>query len=400
MPRKPSESSISYQKFLNSLEVVDPAVNERGPAFAAERERILTFLRSRYAGAIPVMSRVDRNGVTYDYFKADDQPAARAHNLTPAKPPPSGFLGAGRAGSQLSAQDIDPDTAGLVPIKRLTAEDVERAGTLHQFLNKRGGRRRSILRAADAAAPGTTDPNHRWADAWVEIPNIGASSTLNIWRPPVAGNQAFSLSQIWCVAQGPNGRQTAEVGWHIYPAVTGHNQPAMFCYWTADGYATPTSYNGYNHDFVYTSATTVLGVPITDISVAGGSQYDAFCALQLYEGNWWLYIGGDQTDNAVGYFPGSLYNGGPLSSAASEVNFGGEVCGGPPFSPMGSGAFANAGQGLAAYQRNLGVRMVDGNLQNAVALQADEADPGAYTITTAKSDVWGDYFYYGGPGGS
>ena len=184
----------------------------------------------------------------------------------------------------------------------------------------------------------------------------------------------FSLSQLWCVAQGPKGRQTAEVGWHVNPSVTGHNEPAIFCYWTRDGYATPTSYNGHSGDFLFHSSNTVLGVPISDISVAGGAQFEVYCALKLYEGNWWLYVGGDQNSNAVGYFPGTLYEGGPLATAASEVDFGGEVCGGPPFAPMGSGAFSTAGQNQAAYQRSLGVWATNSTLQTSLDLQVDEAD--------------------------
>jgi hypothetical protein len=189
------------------------------------------------------------------------------------------------------------------------------------------------------------------------------------------------------------------VGWHVNPSVTGHDQPAMFCYWTADGYATPTSYNGYNRDFLYHNTNTVLGVPITDISVAGGAQSDVYCALKLYEGNWWVYVGGDQDDNAIGYFPGTLYGGGPLATGAAEVDFGGEVCGGPPFAAMGSGAFAAAGQAQAAYQRNLGVYAANASLQTSLDLQSDQADIAAYTIATASSDAWGNYFYFGGPGG-
>jgi hypothetical protein len=358
------------------------------------------FLRNRYAGAVPVMSRIGHTGAIYDYFRLDDQPAARIHHLKPATPPPAGFLGLGQVGPQFIQPEGAGEIAGLVPIRRLTLGDLARAGSLDRFLHKRGRRRRSHLRAAEAAAPGTPDPSHRWADAWASIPNTGAVSTLNIWRPQLAEGQIFSLSQIWCVAMGPNGRQTVEVGWHVNPSVTGHDQPAMFCYWTRDGYATPTSYNGHDGDFLFHGSNTVLGVPITDISVAGGAQFDVHCALTLYQGNWWLYIGGDQEANAVGYFPGTLYNSGPLASAATEVDFGGEVCGGPPFAPMGSGAFAAAGQNQAAYQRNLGVwSAANATLQTSLDLQIDTADL-AYTVSLVASDPWGNYFYFGGPGGN
>lgn len=391
-PRRPEP----FDRFLDKLAARGP---RRGAGERAESARMRAFLRNRYAGAIPLVSRIGRDGAIYDYFRIEDQPAARIHRLKPATPPPAGFLGARQVGLQFREPDGADETAGLVPIRRLSLGDLTRAGSLDRFLHKRAARRRSHLRAAEAAAPGTLDPSHRWADAWGSFNNTGAVSTLNIWRPQLTGSQIFSLSQIWCVAQGPHGRQTAEVGWHVNPSVTGHDQPAIFCYWTRDGYTTPTSYNGHNGDFLFHGPNTVLGVPITDISGAGGNQYEVYCALKLYQGNWWVYVGGDQDTNAVGYFPGSLYSGGPLASGASEVDFGGEVCGGPPFAPMGSGAFAAAGLNQAAYQRNLGV-WTDDAVQTSLDLQTDEADAEAYTASLATSDSWGNYFYFGGPGGN
>lgn len=398
MPRKQPSRPEPFTQFLEKLDKGRSGAVARKRVDFGEKQRMREFLRNRYAGAVPLISTIGHNGAIYDYFRIDDQPAARIHHLKPATPPPAGFAGARQAGPKFIRPDGAGETAGLVPIRRLTPADLSRAKTLDRFLHKRCGRHRSHLRAAEAAAPGTFDPSHRWADAWVSIPNRGAVSTLNIWRPRLAEGQIFSLSQIWCVAVGPTGRQTAEVGWHVNPSVTGHDQPAIFCYWTRDGYATPTSYNGHNGDFLFHSSNTVLGVPISDISVADGAQFDVYCALRFYQGNWWVYVGGDQDANAIGYFPGNLYNNGPLAQGASEVDFGGEVCGGPPFAPMGSGAFAGAGQSKAAYQRNLGVWTVNGKLRTSLDLKIDDADVTAYTVATAASDAWGNYFYFGGPG--
>jgi hypothetical protein len=259
MARKSSRRPESFSQFLESLEAggAAGAAAKQKDSAAAERARMRTFLRNRYAGATAVLSRLDRDGVIYDYFRIEDQPAARRYHLKPATPPPAGFLGGRQVGLQFTQSDRTGETTGLVPIRRLSLADLKRAGTLDRFLHKRGGRRRSHLRAAEAAAPGTLDPSHRWADAWASLPNSGAVSTLNIWRPKLTGDQIFSLSQIWCVAQGPSGRQTAEIGWHVNPSVTGHNQPAIFCYWTRDGYATPTSYNGHNGDFLFHGTNTV-----------------------------------------------------------------------------------------------------------------------------------------------
>jgi hypothetical protein len=387
-----------FDSFLDKLAADG---HRRAPSTSAESSRIRAFLQERYAGAMPVMSRVGYKGEIYDYFRIEEQPAARKQRLKPATPPPAGFLGAEQIGPQFRQPKGSEDIAGLVPVRRLSVNDLRRAGGVDRFLNKRAKRLRSHLRSAEAAAaPGALDPTHRWADVWGSFNNTGAAATLNIWRPKLSGNQIFSLSQIWCVAQGSNGRQTAEVGWHVNPSVTGHDQPAIFCYWTRDGYATPTSYNGHDGDFLFHGSSTILGVPITDISDVGGDQFEVYCALNLFNGNWWLYVGGDQESNAVGYFPGTLYNGGPMSSGATEVDFGGEVCGGPPFAAMGSGAFSAVGSKNAAYQRNLGIWTAEGKVQSQLALHSDEADSASYSVSPGNSSSWGNYFYFGGPGGS
>jgi len=400
--RQSKRQSRRLEPFDSFLDKLATDGQGRAPGKQAELTRIRAFLQNRYAGAVPVLSRIGHDGAIYDYFRIEDQPAARKQSLKPATPPPAGFLGVGQIGLQFRQQpEGAEDTTGLVPIRRLSVDDLRRVGSVDRFLHKRAKRLRSHLRSAEAAAaPGSLDPTHRWADVWGSFNNTGAAATLNIWRPGLSGNQLFSLSQIWCVAQGPNGRQTAEVGWHVNPSVTGHDQPAIFCYWTRDGYATPTSYNGHDSDFLFHGSNTVLGVPITDISDAGGDQFEVYCALKLYNGNWWLYVGGDQESNAVGYFPGTLYNGGPLASGATEADFGGEVCGGPPFAPMGSGAFSAAGSKQAAYQRNLGIWTAEGTLQNSLALHSEEADSASYTVSPANSSSWGNYFYFGGPGGN
>jgi hypothetical protein len=388
-----------FDQFLEGLRVGagDLEGGDRAPR-PADLDRMRTFLRQRYAGAMPVSSSIDRHGQIYDLFRLDDQPASRAHRLTPAAAPPAGFLGVGKVGLQFGPVTPDAKAAGLVPIRRLSLADVARSQTLDRFLHKRGARRRSRLRAAEPLAPGSLDATHRWADAYQAMANSGAVSTLNIWQPQLADGQTFSLSQIWCVALGPQGRQTAEIGWHVYPDISGHDQPAMFCYWTCDGYANSGSYNGAAGDFHFNGSNTVLGVPITDISVSDGAQKEVLCAVKLYEGNWWIYVGGDQPDNAVGYFPGSLYGSGPLASGAAEADFGGEVCGGPPFAPMGSGAFAADGYGKAAYQRNLGICAANASLVSSLDLDTDEASPADYTVSTGSSNDWGSYMYFGGPG--
>lgn len=385
-----------FDEFLERLNG-EPDDLDEGPGAPGRTEltRMRAFLSDRYAGARPRRSRVDRLGHVYDYFPIEEQPASLRYKLKPAAPPPDGPLG--HVGLQLHGRT--PEYEGLVPIRRITLGELARFESLDRFLHKHGARRTSLLRSGDAFAPGTQASTHRWADAYQSVENLGASATLNVWAPTLADGQTFSLSQIWCVAMGPAGKQTVELGWHVNPSVTGHDQPALFCYWTRDGYSQTGAYNGQDGAFHFNSSSTVLGVAISDVSVTDGEQSELFCTVKLYQDAWWLYVGGDQQDNIVGYYASDLYGSGPLASGAAEVDFGGEVCGGPPFAPMGSGALAGAGYGKAAYQRNLGVYAADGSSLTSLALQSGPQDAQDYSITAQSSDDWGSYIYFGGPGG-
>ena len=250
-----------FDRFLEGLETGRPEGLESGQPSPAQLGRMRAFLRERYDSARPVASRV-RHGQVYDYFPLEDQPATRRHGLAQAVMPPAGFLGGKhKVGLQFKAPRSKA-LQGLVPLRRLMLADLAPFGSLDRFLHKRGSARRSLLRGEPASAP-ATNPTHRWADVYQAVANTGANAVLNVWRPTLAPGQTFSLSQIWCVANGPYGKQTAEVGWHVYPALTGHTEPALFCYWTRDGYQQTGSYNGANADFKICTQNTVLGAPIT-----------------------------------------------------------------------------------------------------------------------------------------
>lgn len=85
------------------------------------------------------------------------------------------------------------------------------------------------------------------------------------------------------------------------------------------------------------------------------------------------------------------------------VQFGGEVVnsrsnGGHTGTQMGSGHFADEGFEKAAYFRNLQVVDWDNNLLPLSNLHVLADHPACYNIRQGKNNVWGTYFYYGGPG--
>lgn len=115
-------------------------------------------------------------------------------------------------------------------------------------------------------------------------------------------------------------------------------------------------------------------------------------------GNWWLELG---TGTLVGYWPASLFS--RLKDQASMVQYGGEivntaVSGFHTTTQMGSGHFAQEGFRRSSYFRNLQVVDWDNNLIPPPNLRLLSDHTNCYSIQGGNNRVWGNYFYYGGPG--
>lgn len=122
-------------------------------------------------------------------------------------------------------------------------------------------------------------------------------------------------------------------------------------------------------------------------------------AWYLYQGNWWLYLSGTSANNAVGYYPASLFGSGPLASNAKGIDYGGEVVDTSTWPPMGSGAFASAGWQQAAYQRDIYYFAVGGGAQNG-ALTGVQNSANCFTISVNSAPApWNEYIFFGEPGG-
>ena len=244
------------------------------------------------------------------------------------------------------------------------------------------------------------EATHRYAHASQLINNLGGHSYLNFWDPEIGANQVFSLSQHWYVAGSGNNLQTAEVGVQIYPQAYGTTKPVFFTYWTADAYNQTGCYNLTCPAFVQTNSSWALGGAISPWSTPNGAQYELEITYYLYQGNWWLYVNGTSAANAIGYYPGKIYNGGALLKGATEIDYGGEVVGTISWPPMGSGQFANAGYGKSAYHRGIYYFPTTGGQTNA-ALTVDQQWPQDYTAIVATYDSpWNETLFFGGPGGN
>ncbi|KAJ8506068.1 hypothetical protein OPV22_006954 [Ensete ventricosum] len=283
---------------------------------------------------------------------------------------------------------------GTVAIKRTKEEDVLRASSVKRF-----GRKPAVRTRHDSESSG-----HEHAVGYVVGDQYyGAKASLNVWAPKVSSPDEFSLSQIWLIS-GTFGTDlnTIEAGWQVSPQLYGDASPRFFTYWTGDAYQATGCYNLLCSGFIQTNNMIAIGAAISPLSAYGGSQYDL--SLLVWKdpnhGNWWLELG---SGVLIGYWPSFLFT--HLSEHASMVQFGGEVVNTQPLglhtaTEMGSGHFAGEGFGKASYFRSLQVVDWDNSLIPVPNLRVLADHPSCYDIHGGINRVWGNYFYYGGPGRS
>ncbi len=289
---------------------------------------------------------------TFDCIPVDQQPAVRLQGLKSIAAAPSAApattdaptaKGGPRAlpASQQSKAEFDAfgnaqrcDT-GTIPMRRITLQEMSRFETLQKFFEKgpNGAGQVHLKDQNGSVAPSIN--GHTYAHEYQHVNNYGGYSVLSLYRPYVntSYGEIFSLSQQWYVGFGASGVQTAEVGLQNYPAKYGSENSALFIYWTADGYTHTGCYNLDCGTFVQTNGNWHLGAGFNNYSTVGGAQYEVALGYYLSGGNWWLAAGSDW----VGYYPGSIYGGGPMSHYAQEFDLGGESDASYYWPPMGSG---------------------------------------------------------------
>jgi hypothetical protein len=405
----------AFDEFLESVHAAQHDHYASRPAAkvqeASEFDAMTAHILDMYDGVEVQHSFVDPSGQVFDCIPVEQQPSLKgAEPATAPEAPATGAAdqaGPRQAGqSQHDAERRDKFghsmtcPPGTIPVRRVTLDELTQHERLRDFFQKSpwGGRhpRLGAEEVSDLRF-GITPGQHKYAHAYQVVDNVGGHGFLNLWAPGV-GSQIFSLSQQWYAGGSPV--QTVEIGWQVYPAKWHTTNPALFIYWTADGYNTTGSYNLEGAGFVQTNNRWTLGGALGPISAFGGAQYELEMNAYLYQGNWWLYVGGGSYNEAIGYYPASLYGTGPLATHATDVDYGGEVVDTTAWPPMGSGRFADAGWQQAAYQRDIAYYATGGGGTQA-GLTPSQPSPTCFTIDVLSAAApWNTYFFFGGPGGT
>jgi hypothetical protein len=386
---------------------------ESGDAFEEMRQHLIGL----YEGVDARHSFVNAGGQVIDCIPIEQQPAIRKSRQpileppatttpTPAesyRPPLNPAQRASETPPQLHPDYRDrfanrmwcPD--GSIPMVRLTLDRLTRSRNLREFFQKTP----PIIREDEGLARGKIKPlgdafQHRHAHASQFVSNVGGSAFVNVWKPVVGPAPGFSLGQHWYVSGSGAARQTVECGWQVSEQIHGTDGPCLFIYWTRDGYETTGCYDLTCSAFVQTNPSIVIGGTLA-FSQPGGPQIEYPMGFFLTNGGWWLHFNGQW----AGYYPVSLFAGGPHVSGAEIVDFGGETVKGATWPPMGSGAFPDAGFGRAAYMRTIIYYPPAGGALDC-NLSPQQSSPGCYrvNVVNASGTDWGTYLYFGGPGGS
>jgi Neprosin len=391
---------VSFRSFLSAMPAARYAsFTSHGATEAvhspAAFNRMRSYILGMYRGVRVEHSYVD-NGSYFDCVVTTTQPTVRALGITRIATPPHPLgtaTGKGKPAKpllMLHRTDAYGDAIscphGTIPMQRLSLGRMMRFPTLKAFLAKQPG----------GSGKPTITPGgpHRYAVGYQYVNNYGGNSWLNLWNP--SGD--FSLSQQWYVAGSGSGTQTVEGGWIHYPAKFG-NLAVLFIFFTPNNYSSGC----YNLDctgFVQTSNAYSLGGAWSNYSTYGGTQWGFGVQWQYYQGNWWLFI----QNTAIGYYRGSIYGGGPLATGQSNLTeYGGETyTSGTNWPQMGSGRFANAGFGYAAFQNSV-FYITPSYGSTWSSLSQIVTNPSCYTFQyhdSSEGSSWGTYFYFGGPGGN
>ncbi|MBA0696488.1 hypothetical protein Goari_003035 [Gossypium aridum] len=326
---------------------------------------------------------------------------------------------------QLWADSGESCPEGTVPIRRTRQKDIQRASSITRY-----GRRR--------VRRDSTGSGHEHAVAFEKGDEYyGAKASLNVWAPRVSNEYEFSLSQIWIISGSfGNDLNTIEAGWQACPwpkllllsvissMAYMNNYRIHSCFFRlalncmeiitlgsshtgllnlqTDAYRATGCYNLLCSGFIQTNNKVAIGAAISPTSSYNGRQFEI--GLMVWKdpkhGNWWLELGSGML---VGYWPAILFS--HLRSHANMIQFGGEIVNSRSSSSglhtstqMGSGHFAQQGFGKAAYFRNLQRVDWDNNLLPMTNLRLLADHSNCYDITQGRNNLWGTYFYYGGPG--
>jgi hypothetical protein len=415
---------------LSVTPTASSAASTNAPS-AAETQRMQAFLAKRQSGQVVRHFFKTEMNQQIDCIDINSQPALHGGPVhSPPPPLPQRPTSANAPAQSLYSATPDSDgndrqcPTGTIPIVRQTLGDLQQFHSLDAYLSKHADGTSGLPPAPGESFPSTS--GHQYAITNnITTAYGGMETNINIWGPAVSNSaDEFSLSQIWVVGNADRilgtSQQTAEAGVQVYPSKYGDQGVHLFIFATNDNYGSGSCYNNDCGNFVQVSNAATLGGYFSTISSQGGQQYDVRLDIEISQPNdeWWFGYEGTW----IGYWDSSFYWPGRLSSNSADIGqAGGEIVndelgGQHTDTQMGSGVFPCEASPICgnnnccsyyadwqyvAYQRRL-VQFNQNNQWSYASASGTATNPTCYSYhgTNTSDGTWGDYFFFGGPGGS
>jgi hypothetical protein len=376
----------------------------------AQKRELIEHFERRHARLKVVETTKTKSGQILDWVDIHSQ--LPGHRI--ATPPPMPHIRAKRqrgratrmAQFELQEEGSKLGPEGTVPIFRTKLTKLRFNKTLNDFLSKHG--HAIVARHDDGQGleqPETGGPHDYGATAQ-SVNCLGGEGSISLFDPYTAHSDEFSLSQIGLEGnREQGGRQTVEAGWQEFRDKYGDWIPHLFVFYTTNGYTKQgDNIGGYNQEvkgWVQYSQSVYPGATSNHVSTPGGDQWELFAKYQLYQGNWWLNVGGEW----IGYYPASLFSNPGLRNGADRILFFGEIVDSASHTDatqtqMGTGYFAEYQWPYAAYQRLLRYQTnANGAMSdyNGSSIVTDSKEYDVELHMNSGTD-WRSYFWFGGPG--
>ncbi|KAJ8635568.1 hypothetical protein MRB53_009835 [Persea americana] len=277
---------------------------------------------------------------------------------------------------------------GTVPIRRMLERDLLRSIPAQYPMEYHKKDPRSLVEFAYASID--------WDWNKDQGPYESASASISVWNVHVAPNE-LSVSTVILMNHDDN----IAAGWKISEQQYRDNRTRLSIYWTHDGAQKTGCFNLDCPAFVQIDKNIVLGGTISPVSEYNSLQY--YSDIELHQDKnagdkWWLLYNG----KVVGYWPWALF---PDFRAATHVEWSGQILntaagGRHTNTPMGSGHFAQEGQGKAAVFSKMLVKDTKHTNWAPTWAKAEATKSACYNIEDVQKSNPdpGAYFFYGGPG--
>jgi hypothetical protein len=359
------------------------ARNAQSVAPNTEALRVQASLDARYAASEVRHSFRTKLGETVDCIDFFAQPGVKAlaalgQPITKRPPaaPKTALTGPLAALAFDGSLDEDgnqracPD--GDVPIMRLTADDIARAGGIdaveHAHARKGHPLMSTLPKSESRSGPPDIANYAHVTTTFNQSTVTSGGSILSYFDPPVPNNGSHDISQIWMYTGNgfniggqtctTNCIQSIEAGINVDPSLYGDGALHFFIFSTNDGYKTGCYNNNSNTGtcvpfVVLPNAQFTPGQILTTTGTPTGSDQSARVQITMKQlflpifGGLWINVGWDITlaGSEVGYYPIANFSG-TMKSSASTFQAGGEVDDQTNtwVVPMGNGASPLAGQ--------------------------------------------------------